>query len=74
MNQSLSTRNFPKIFKNVTVTSIYKSGNKLDPINNRPITVTNEFSKILEKIIKSRILHLFNNHTASTTIRLPKKS
>lgn len=54
-NKCISTGHFPKIMKTGVIKPIYKSGNKSEPVNYRPITIITSFAKILEKVIKSRL-------------------
>ena len=45
---------FPNCLKTAKVVTEYKSGNIDDPSNYRPISILSYFSKILEKVLKSR--------------------
>ena len=47
-NHSFSTSTFPNLFKKSKVIPIYKSGNKNDYNNYRPICLNIQFSIILE--------------------------
>ena len=55
-NNVLSTGVFPQELRLNKVTPIYKSGKKNIMGNYRPISIVSVFSKIVEKIIKKRIL------------------
>lgn len=51
---------FPRALKKAIITPVYKNGNR-DEINNyRPISVLPSISKILEKLINSRLLKYLN--------------
>ena len=50
---------FPLIFKTAKVIPIFKSGNKDNIGNYRPIALPPNLSKILEKLIKNRFSKLF---------------
>ena len=50
---------FSHIFKTSKVISIFKSGNKENIGNYRPIALLSNFSKILEKLIKNRFSKFF---------------
>ena len=50
---------FSHIFKTAEVIPIFKSGNKDNIGNYRPIALLPNLSKILEKLIKNRLLNLF---------------
>lgn len=56
---NLSIRNciFPDKFKTAIVIPIYKNGDKQKVYNYRPISMLCNFSKILEKIIKNRLIN-----------------
>lgn len=56
MNDILSTGNFPEELKVAKITPIFKKGSRSEFGNYRPISVLNTFSKIVEKIIKSRLI------------------
>ena len=47
----------PPDFKRARVTALFKSGDRADPANYRPISVGSVFSLILEKIVCHRITH-----------------
>ena len=54
-NQSLKSSTFPKIFKEGKVTPIFKSGDRNNMSNYRPITVLPILSKILERFVHTQI-------------------
>ena len=54
-NQSLKSSTFPKIFKEGKVTPIFKSGDRINMSNYRPITVLPILSKILERFVHRQI-------------------
>lgn len=59
-NLSLRTGEFPDILKESIVVPIQKKGNNQCIDNFRPITLLPVFSKILEKIVKTRLLTFYN--------------
>jgi hypothetical protein len=61
-NLSLQTGIFPQQLKTAIVIPIFKKGDRLDLNNYRPISLLPVFSKILEKIVKSRLLCFLNAH------------
>lgn len=60
-NLSLETGKFPDIFKRAVVCPVYKTGNKNEPTNYRPISLLSNLSKILEKIVNKRIVKYLQN-------------
>ena len=65
-NHSIQTGQIPTIWKKAIVIPIYKKGNKNDPKNYRPISLTSVICRILEKIIHYSILsHLLSNQLIS---------
>lgn len=55
-NKVLSSGVFPDEFKVAKIIPLYKSGNHSDLNNYRPISILNTFSKMVEKIIKVRLI------------------
>lgn len=54
---------FPTLLKKSIVTPVYKIGNKKDISNYRPISVLSVISKVIERLINSRLtgyLEIFN--------------
>lgn len=56
-NISFSEGCFPNLLKQAVVIPLHKQGDKTQPNNYRPISLLSVFSKILEKIMKSRMLN-----------------
>ena len=64
---SLDQGQLPQDWKSANITPIYKKGNRTEPANYRPISLTSTCSKILEHIIHSFIsTHLSNYNILST--------
>lgn len=55
INQSFQSGSFPEEFKMAIIKPLYKSGDKTEPVNYRPISLISNLSKIFEKILKTRI-------------------
>ena len=67
-NLSLSNGVFPTIHKKGIIIPIYKSKDKYDIANYRPICLLNSCSKILEKLMSIRLIsHLENNNLLSNS-------
>ena len=54
-NNSISQGVYPDLLKTARVTPIFKSGEKSDPSNYRPISVLSLINKVFEKIIHTRL-------------------
>ena len=52
---SAINHDLPKLWKTATITAIFKNGDKLDPSNYRPISLTSIPSKIMESLIADKI-------------------
>ena len=59
-NISLKTSTIPTDWKEALITPIYKSKEKSDPSNYRPISLTSQVAKSMEKIIKKKIVTYLN--------------
>jgi hypothetical protein len=55
-NLTVSTSNFATVLKHAVVTPIYKTGERSNPNNYRPISVTRFISKLFESLCKSQIM------------------
>lgn len=67
-NEMLLTGSFPEQLKIAKVLPLYKSGNKTDPTNYRPISILPSLSKILERVILARLqTFLITNNIISDT-------
>ena len=61
-NISFSTGIFPSEMKMAKVIPLFKSENKSDFSNYRPISLISQFSKILEKLFNERLQQLLNTN------------
>ncbi|KAL0860249.1 hypothetical protein ABMA27_010556 [Loxostege sticticalis] len=59
-NLCFSTGVFPGALKRSIVTPVYKSGDRADVGNYRPISVLTSISKIIEKLINNRLVNYLN--------------
>jgi len=67
-NKSLETGIVPDDWKQAHVTPIYKKGTKGDPGNYRPVSLTSVPCKLLESIMKDKIMqHLLENNLIEDT-------
>ena len=66
INLTISTCMIPSEWKTAKVTPIYKSGDKSDPNNYRPISVLPLISKVMERAIQSQLVaFLIRNNSLS---------
>ncbi len=56
-NKSIRTGEIPEDWRKANVTPIFKKGTKGDPGNYRPVSLTSVPCKLLESIIKDKLLH-----------------
>ena len=61
-NKSLSSGKFPDALKVAKIVAIHKADDKILISNYRPISVLPFFSKILEKLMYSRLLNYLNSN------------
>ena len=61
-NNVLQTGIFPEHFKKAEIIPIYKSGDRKQTTNYRPIALISNFAKILEKLIHKRLFNFLNKH------------
>lgn len=61
-NLCFRTGVFPYVLKRSIVTPVYKSGDRDDANSYRPIAVLSSISKIIEKLINSRIISYLNKY------------
>ena len=64
MNKSLKNGEIPDVWKQALITPIYKrKGNKWDSLQYRPISLTSQIVKLLERIIRTYLIHYLEiNH------------
>ena len=62
INLSLSTGVFPDSLKMAIVTPVFKTGDKTEYVNYRPISILPFYSKIFEKVVHTRLLSYFDSN------------
>ena len=55
--RSLDSSEIPQDWKSALVTPIYKKGNRCDPQNYRPVSLTSVICKTMEHILISQIMN-----------------
>ena len=58
MNQ---TGTIPKLWKEAHIVSLHKKGNKRDPLNYRPVSLTSILCKLYEKLVRKHLLGHIEN-------------
>jgi Reverse transcriptase (RNA-dependent DNA polymerase)/Endonuclease-reverse transcriptase len=56
-NKSIESGDIPSDWKEANVAPIFKKGSRAEPANYRPVSLTSVSCKLLESIIKDKILH-----------------
>ena len=56
-NSMTNSSVFPSCLKVATITPLWKSGEKTDPNNYRPISILSSVSKVFERLLFNRISH-----------------
>lgn len=77
INISFLTGSFPRCLKRAVVIPLHKGGELDEPSNYRPISLLSTFSKIVEKLVKKRMLNYFDKHHILSSTQfgfLPSKS
>ncbi|KAG5892136.1 hypothetical protein JTB14_032358 [Gonioctena quinquepunctata] len=62
INNSFAQGTFPSFLKTSVVIPLHKGGNKEDPANFRPISLIPTLAKIIEKLVKKRMMEFFNRN------------
>lgn len=61
INLSLNSGVFPDVLKKAILKPLYKKNEKTNPTNYRPIALLSIFSKIIEKVVKCRLVNYLDN-------------
>ena len=65
-NKCLDQGIFPDSLKTASIVPLHKGGAREEPTNYRPISLLPQFSKLLEKIIKNRMISFLDNNKIIT--------
>ncbi|XP_065675773.1 uncharacterized protein LOC136091980 [Hydra vulgaris] len=55
-NKSVETSKLPKLWSCANIIQLFKNGNKLDPSNYKPVSLTSVVYKVIETIIKDKMM------------------
>jgi len=65
-NNSLKTGKVPEDWKKANITPIFKKGRKTDPANYRPVSLTSVVCKIMESLIKEKLVEYLEKNDLLT--------
>ena len=68
-NKSFKQGKVPDMWKNAHVTPIHKKGLKCVPLNYRPVSLTSNVCKIMERIVKDRLTKELNDKNWLTNVQ-----
>ena len=61
-NESLQCEETPEDWRVANVTPIFKKGDRCDPANYRPVSLTSQVCKVLESIVKEKVFEHLTKH------------
>jgi len=61
-NMSIQTGEVPQEWRDAVVVPLFKKGNRSDPCNYRPVSLTSIVCKVMERIVKDNIVEHLNEH------------
>ena len=64
--QSLNTSVLPSDWRRVHITPIFKKGSKVNPDNYRPVSLTSQVIKVLETLVRSKIMKFLDENEIIT--------
>ena len=65
-SNSLEQGKLPDIWKQANITPIFKKGNKSNPLNYRPVSLTSVMCKMLERLIREKWVEMLNKQNMLT--------
>ena len=66
-SQSMNTGMLPSDWRRAHITPIFKKGSKVDPTNNRPVSLTSQVIKVLEALIRSKMVKYLDENEIVTS-------
>ena len=64
---SLSTGSIPEIFKKQSIVPIFKKGNRSDPANYRPVSLTSQLIKVFERVVRKQMMQFVEENNLLTS-------
>ena len=68
-NSSLAKGKVPNLWKQASVTPVFKKNDPSDVSNYRPISLLNTLAEVLEKIVHKYVFNFLNDHHVFTTLQ-----
>ena len=59
-NKSFQSGSLPKMWSCANIVPLFKKGNKLDPTNYRPVSLTSVLCKTMERIVRDKMMDFLN--------------
>ena len=60
--KSMDMGKFPSLLKNAIIIGIFKGGDKTEPSNYRPIALTSHLSKLMERVVRKRLVDFLDTN------------
>jgi len=61
-NKSMQTGDVPQEWRDALIVPVFKKGNRSDPCNYRPVSLTSVVCKIMERIVKDNVVEHLNEY------------
>src|SRR6218665_2661365 len=59
-NKSMQTGDVPQEWRDALIVPLFKKGNRSDPCNYRPVSLTSVVCKVMERIVKDNVVEHLN--------------
>ena len=64
-NKSMETGDVPQEWRDALIVPLLKKGNKSDPCNYRPVSLTSVVCKVMERIVKDNVVEHLNKYSVT---------
>jgi len=61
-NKLMQTGDVPQEWRDALIVPLFKKGNRSDPCNYRPVSLTSVVCKVMERIVKDNVVELLNEY------------